>query len=359
MIQPCRAVLGHESRAFRFYIRASPIVCAGDALYLLLLALLCFSRGAGGYASNIRYELALRFRGEARTAPGADRKAPDSSTLLRWGLLGTGGILCPTLKLVAMHGIPWTQTWALLYFAGILVGEAAILLAYRLDAFDAEPLPDVPDWRQWRASVLENIAPALAVLVVVLHSLVAAWFFWALAFRIGAFTSIAGVIIMLLLAGWSAFALWTSLEGVDEFPGFGYLHLRGGRFAVVCLLDAAFAAATQFPSPLASDDPTMPTSFVEWLVDQSALLRTPVEVLWVASCFALWASQALLDGLIVVWLPKFALKSRLDRVLHAETLPDCQAAAFFGVVFAGSLVYYSVIYSSRETYNPDWTGVFG
>lgn len=47
----------------------------------------------------------------------------EKSAMGRWVLIVLGGIPCQTIKLMAMRGIPLTQTWAMLFFAALVFGE--------------------------------------------------------------------------------------------------------------------------------------------------------------------------------------------------------------------------------------------
>ena len=57
----------------------------------------------------IKHELQLRFDGEDSATL---LLSPESSTILRWTLLGVSGFFFPTNKVVAMRSILWAQLWA-------------------------------------------------------------------------------------------------------------------------------------------------------------------------------------------------------------------------------------------------------
>lgn len=148
MTQPCGKVLGSSDRNVRFYIRASPLICALECIYFLVLILLGLSTSWRCFVKNFKNELNHRFADEH-----ADHMQAESSRLVRITLLVLSGIPFQTIKLTAMTGIPWTQRTALAFFTSIVFWEviAALAGSYRLNASSVTLGP-----LKWRRRYPEN-----------------------------------------------------------------------------------------------------------------------------------------------------------------------------------------------------------
>ncbi|KAK3345843.1 hypothetical protein B0T25DRAFT_633528 [Lasiosphaeria hispida] len=96
--------LGRSENDFRFFSRASPILCVADVLHFLVLLVLGFSFRPR--QANIKYELRRRFEGVSQV----DLTNAENNRISRWGLMVLGGIPCQTIKLMAMEGVLWTKT---------------------------------------------------------------------------------------------------------------------------------------------------------------------------------------------------------------------------------------------------------
>ncbi|KAE8342692.1 hypothetical protein BDV24DRAFT_162225 [Aspergillus arachidicola] len=123
MMQPCGNVLGQRTKNHRFYIRASPVVCAADMVQFIAFVLLGFSHDPQVWLRNVKFELRERFEGESGAK---DREAAENSIIIRWILMIMGAYGFQVIKLMAMRGVPWTQAWAMMFATSILFGEVLL-----------------------------------------------------------------------------------------------------------------------------------------------------------------------------------------------------------------------------------------
>ena len=89
----------------RIWMRANPLLCAGDVFHYLLRVLIAYAVEPCWSWCHFRGVLADRFRDTDWSAP---RPQFEQAALGRWALVLLGGILSPTIKLMAMRGIPVT-----------------------------------------------------------------------------------------------------------------------------------------------------------------------------------------------------------------------------------------------------------
>lgn len=125
MTQPVGRVMNSDPK-LRFWLRSSPIFCIGDMLYFLLRVAIDHILEPTWSWRHFKAELYYRFRDEKWSErPNEVEKA----ALGRWILILLGAIPCQTIKLMAMQGIPRTQTLALLYFISLILGEILNIVA--------------------------------------------------------------------------------------------------------------------------------------------------------------------------------------------------------------------------------------
>jgi hypothetical protein len=110
----------------RFYMRLNPLVCAGDVLHFFIRILIDYSVEPCWSWRHFRGALADRFRD---TDWSASPPKFEQAAIGRWVLIVLGGIPCQTVKLVAMGGIPVTQSLALMYAVALVFGEALNVFA--------------------------------------------------------------------------------------------------------------------------------------------------------------------------------------------------------------------------------------
>ena len=128
MTQPPGMVLGFPSR-FGFILRASPVVCAADATYTLILLVyyLIDLRSLREAAQKVAFN---RFRDAKNEAEGGSLFNLQNDTLARLSVFVLGP-LPQIIKLYAMRGVPWTTVWASMLFSSFLALEVLVLILGR------------------------------------------------------------------------------------------------------------------------------------------------------------------------------------------------------------------------------------
>lgn len=119
MTQPVGRVFNMPPE-YRFWLRSSPILCVGDILYFLIRVMTAYFRDPERSWRHFKQELAYRYRDEDWSK---EPKEVEKAALGRWILILLGSIPCQTIKLMAMRGIPWTQSLAMMYFLSLVFGE--------------------------------------------------------------------------------------------------------------------------------------------------------------------------------------------------------------------------------------------
>jgi hypothetical protein len=119
MTQPVGRVMDSEPE-LRFWLRSSPIFCIGDMLYFLLRVAIDHILEPTWSWRHFKAELYHRFRDEKWSEASNE---VEKAALGRWILILLGAVPCQTIKLMAMRGIPKTQTLAMMYFISMILGE--------------------------------------------------------------------------------------------------------------------------------------------------------------------------------------------------------------------------------------------
>ncbi|PMD13026.1 hypothetical protein NA56DRAFT_652055 [Hyaloscypha hepaticicola] len=126
MTQPSGRVLSQPSR-YRTYLRTSPIICFLDAFAFLIRVF------SAPYFLHVPISRALNTTIRERYGDIKDEDASEGiqslekQTWLRW-VFFVVGTLGPSIKLMAMQGVPWTKVWGALFLFAFLVIEAGALL---------------------------------------------------------------------------------------------------------------------------------------------------------------------------------------------------------------------------------------
>ena len=125
MTQPAGGVLLYtEPRGSS--MRFSPFICAGDMM--AFFGSLLYDHIVSPTASLEHFKTELAWRFESRDL-GDSAGFIGRGAITRWALLILGGIPCQTIKLMAMGGIPWTKSFALMLFLPQLIAEILNLCA--------------------------------------------------------------------------------------------------------------------------------------------------------------------------------------------------------------------------------------
>jgi hypothetical protein len=367
MTQPCGKVFGVGDKSFRFYSRASPIMCIGDVAHFLLLLILGVSTDVEKSLENIKFELRNRFECED-TADNA--QSAENSRLIRWCLMIVGGVPCQTVKLVSMGGIPWTKTWALMYFTSIVVCEILSLVESRIALEGQNPPPTnsqgpttpnqnpaAPKWRhhQWAWAAGIPFYTAFSLHLALVNSLTG-YFGYELLIAIamalpdtlqpmaaGAMTAS----VFFVLCALPVYGVFF----VVESPG-----LTVVRSIIWVFLSMVWTLALD-PFGVELITLTLRERLIRIgarRVDDSGDLAQDWSLLSVVLTLQILATVLVTTGgSSIVLLPPLKYVSFVNSLLGGRAL----MLALTTFVF--SLLYYGLLYDSQGTNNPSWSGVFG
>jgi hypothetical protein len=334
MMQPCGNVLRTKARNHRFYIRASPIVCIADVAQFLFFILLGYDSDRNIWLKNIKFELKDRFSSES----GAKDKGPaENSLVLRWILLILGASQFQVVKLMAMRGIPGTQTFAMMFGVAIIFGEVLILLVRSLD-LDHGVVNTPPAWRSYKISknldgirkFFTSLQSAFCQVVFILtlyHMLVLEerkMLKHQLVFCLG-------TVILTVLS--SDFLISIIKRDKVNFA----LSLV---VAYIVLMYYSFLGSDFFRSHVAS-----------WEI----FIWTTCLGMFCGLRISLWAASDLFED---TWYARL-FRYNQARLFRVNTPRGAQAARLSGLILFASTLYYGTLYDPSGTVNPDWTGVFG
>jgi hypothetical protein len=171
MTQPVGYVLNRRPE-YRFWLRSSPIYCAGDMVVFVIRVCVCYILAPTFSWKHVKAEIAYRFRDDELAQPGSGY---ERTILGRWLLLGLSGIPCQTIKLVGMEGVPWTLSFALLYFLSIVFGEAMHLSAILLFGSTGSKEDDYAglpaNWHRELTGLAETVCSVLHLFVYYIISI--------------------------------------------------------------------------------------------------------------------------------------------------------------------------------------------
>jgi hypothetical protein len=357
MTQPCGSVLRRGSGSTRFFFRASPVICIADVFQFLLFILLGFSRDRRKWLRNIKYELKLRFEGEEGTL---DLTNAENTIIMRWVLLGVGGIPCQTIKLVAMQGIPLTKTWALIFFISIIFGEVLILAARRLNVHQDDTIRRP----LWRRTFLTGIIDDLAIIPISFQFVTGWSISISLALSIAQFQGISSGRAQFggysFGSTYSNTSLWQLIRLILPHTivillGFdGYLVLLGYLyiFGLILLLIMDFA---MFSELLLFRIEGLFANYMRHLLSWPSFTTAKSVSIWIGSLVII----VCLSYLSIRLIPSFLKNLQVLTYYPINTRSGWQAFLVFVHTFLTSILCYSLAFQSEGTVNPMWIGVFG
>ena len=337
MSQPCGHVLGHRKLNYRFYIRASPIICVVDMLHFLGHVVWGSRLKPTELVPSFKRQIQKRFSGDDGKY---DLERAESSTLIRLALTIVGGIPCQTIKLVAMEGIPWTKAWALMFFVSIVLGEVLILAARRTTTVAARNM-DEDESPAWAISIVPHrivfIFPTTRLLVLFSCVIIFRW-------------PVVGVLICFLFMSCSfcgfLFDAWFSWEVVVAAATYlGTILLLPGLH----LSPAGWSIQSRH-------------SFIGAMF--TMLDAVPFSLDSAIKIFIAGANMGFILVAGILWPLSRTVSSILGRTKLKELLrvasPDERIAAGVCIeTLTVSLLYYGFAYDSAGTVNPEWASVFG
>ncbi|KAK1759000.1 hypothetical protein QBC47DRAFT_370861 [Echria macrotheca] len=350
MSQPVGRVLDKPAK-YRLWMRASPIFCITDILHFVIGFVARCIRERKEPLLQLREELRFRFQDEDldQTLKDVER-----TVLVRWLMMGLGGIPCQTVKLVAMQGIPLTRVVALMFAVSILFGEMVVILASTLLTSQSangnsnglsRPYDMIKGRPTWATAVL---AAALTVAEATHHTL----------------TSHVTVELF-------HHALPTSMVDIRVFTFPPYYVI-----VVIVIAIARFSpkwrhgflsriGAALFPEVRPAMDAVMAGAWAgmktahPWLKTQLIQLFSLV----IRACFLIsYPYSAVFSGILV-------LLARITGAMHGTVMGRVVGISddkeehdhlvrFLWLILV-YVLYYAYLFDGAGTVNPSWTGIFG
>jgi hypothetical protein len=303
---------------------------------------------------NQALETTLRARYKDIEDTNESLRSLQKQTWLRW-LFFIIGTLGPSIKLMAMEGVPWTKAWGIMYFFAFLVIEAAALIARR------SPIPwiyaSLPGFRTSAVGVAEKLVGMEVLLFCI------------------------GVLAHYAILCWAFVDIW-------KFPLSGYPKVFS-RDQVVAewvvtisqiLTMASFPIALFFnwrkhysPAYVAKWIPRALFTFVQWLLLYNWYFygTHPVAVdhpyMWIVVLLFSWSTFLCIPVFIWILESLCGLIPGLgDTLLVAPgedslSVDDYAVGAliFFIANILVTVLWYCLRYNPEGTVNLGWTGGFG
>ena len=109
-------------------MRSSPLICLADTISILIHFATTTIARSMTFTTSLEILIRERFD-EDRESDNAIGKI-QQLTWLRY-LFFVIGTLPPAIKMIAMQGLPWTKTWAIMYLTSFLATEVLVLLSWK------------------------------------------------------------------------------------------------------------------------------------------------------------------------------------------------------------------------------------
>ena len=130
MTQPSGRVFSISS-SYCIYLRSSPILSFLDALTFLLRTLFTPCLLPISLHKSLKMTIHERYQENENTNEESEGlQSLEKQTWLRWVFFLVGA-LGPSIKLMALQGVPWTKTWGAMFLFAFLVIEVAALISRR------------------------------------------------------------------------------------------------------------------------------------------------------------------------------------------------------------------------------------
>jgi hypothetical protein len=330
MLQPAGSIADF-SLTRSFILRASPIICATDAISSLCL-IFCYMSIPG---------VSLRYAAKAWLLQrSANPRMPlEASPILRLiaFILGT---LSQSVKLFSCKGIPWTQAWAYLYVGSFVAMEVATLVARSIG--DIEFQNSAP--RELLKCCTDPVPPRFVWTIRKTpiewarysHAVFALWALFIL-IRLPATSTELGQLDQ--LASWSKLPWWKWLLVI---PGFVYVLL-------VFIISSVVMFAS-YPI-LALGGPNYWDRFLFWAYDEHIVDGAVVFF----SILTLWVTVFLM-AISINYLKRRRLGHERRPALEDE---DFDIAFYLIITPVFTLLWYAKKYNPAETLKPEWTNKLG
>lgn len=364
MTQPSGRVLSFPSR-YRAYLRSVPIICALDALGFLLRVFLT------PYLLPVSLREALELTIGERYKDNLDEnesiRSLEKQTWLRW-VFFVVGTLGPSIKLMAMRGVPWTKTWGVMFLFAFLVSEASAL-SHRRTIGVMSYLPGI-------ASALETAKLRVARQFETLER----WTFYV------------GIACHSAILFWTFFDLWapsvpapepvkdSSIYGELPFAAWEFAWFLTGIMVVIgpfILLLGIYSAFSDFWSSFRAGRLGNRRSYLGAFIVGILMLASEAGLCWLV--IAIWNKDWVLFTLSLGIVPTFvfAVKKlcgyspKLGEFLmivededHDESAQPVDGIAVSALTLCITtlticVLWYWLRYNPEGTVNPSLAGIFG
>lgn len=358
MTQPSGRVLSLPSR-YRTYLRSSPIICTLDALAFLLRVFITPCLLPISLHQALEAVLRERYKDIEDTSEGL--QSLEKQTWLRWVFFMVG-TLGPSIKLMAMQGVPWTKVWGAMFLFTFLVTEVAALFHRR------SRIPSVysslPGIRYSSARVVrqfESVELWLYYAGLIAHCTVLIWAFRCLTYSNDMYSNDMLYKSFLMLVNTWAF-LATSIIFCIPFLG-----LLLGIYGVASLQHEYYTRGYG-----------RKWSERFWISYIVVLYLALISVICILTALTLrnfgtdtgFFPISVCSMLGFVWAVKklCSLSPRLGETLLVssgqESSPAVDASAVYALAFCVTniivcMFWYWLRYNPEGTVNPSWTGIFG
>lgn len=397
MTQPGGTTCGLPAR-YRTYLCCSPLVCAADTFATLTrLAILVFyvhlpTREAVSVVLHERFNDKARRDEETlvnarlrhpynqfdRASVRAERSSEDDIEVLKtltflrwiWFILGT---LPPAIKLMAMRGVPWTQTWGIIFLISWSMNEYLISSAtFHPAAFTISPSGRI-SWtgfedtsrsvRYKKATSMMNwLERRLAILALVVHSVLVnaafrdLWRITPMGFnhthqplrllRLLDTLSLSGFLLLLV-------AIFSLVVAPSPRKHQAYLALLSTIF--LFLLGLGGSGITRARDPFHRTSPVVKLPL--YLFRGSALAVCYINStlsLSIQLFLPIAARHSLMLGrnLLVLRSARSEGDQAIDHIAVLTLL-------YFWSTALATVLWYCFVYNPIGTFNPTWTRVFG
>ncbi len=343
MTQPVGRVLDAPPE-LRIWMRANPFICAGDVFQYLVRILIAYTVEPCWSWRHFRSVLADRFRDTDWSAP---RPQFEQAALGRWTLVLLGGTLGSTVKLMAMRGIPLTQSLALMYAVALVVGEVLNVAA---EVTLRHPAARPPSQPQLCSKIQKLIFADVSLLLDMLQGLPLQWLIKTLDGTIEKASGNPGLGELestVFMIGWLAIIIFTRMfvaglarhaphldvGGLDLFVPFSPIY----HLSVLCL---SFAPVSLM--------------LLAWRAEVTDHVYTSVGLY--LACMLLFP--------LLCWLGWKALRrlgrSRLGQILGVPrgSLELLWVVSFLFLLLL-TVLSYAFEFDGTGTVNPSWLGIFG
>jgi hypothetical protein len=377
MTQPSGRILSQPSR-YRTYLRSSPIISFLDALAFIIRVLFTSCLLHISISRALKTTIRERYKDIVSEDASEGIQSLEKQIWLRWVFFMVG-TLGPSIKLMAMQGVPWTKAWGAMFLFAFLVIEVAALFARKPTTPSAySTLPGI-NGRATQSETERQVTQGFEVMEIctccvglMAHFTVLIWAFfdvWILRSSdynpdgtTGALVSLISLLfisfvgnILIFCPPLTLLAIFLIYTANDlKHPTRSYGRKWSERACIGFLVICAFAVMGLFIYAIYKDHSLVADCFFFDL----SLVCAPVFVFIVKKLC--WLSPGLGETLLLASHEE--ISPTVDE--GADDADAVDQGAVWSLTFCIAniilcLLWYWLRYNPANTLNPSWTGVFG